>query len=51
MTEVGPVTYQCPARPGALHVLESAYLPEVIDPHSERAGGPGRNRRTGPDHP
>jgi phenylacetate-CoA ligase len=36
MTEVGPVTYQCPARPGSLHVLESAYLAEVIDPHSER---------------
>jgi phenylacetate-CoA ligase len=41
MTEVGPVTYQCPARPGALHVLESAYLPEVIDPHSERPVAPG----------
>ena len=34
MTEVGPVTYQCPARPGSLHVLESAYLPEIIDPQS-----------------
>ena len=32
MTEVGPVTYECPARPGILHVLESAYLPEIIDP-------------------
>jgi phenylacetate-CoA ligase len=41
MTEVGPVTYQCPARPGALHVLESAYLPEVIEPHSERPVTPG----------
>ena len=41
MTEVGPVTYQCPARPGALHVLESAYLPEVIDPHSEQPVAPG----------
>jgi phenylacetate-CoA ligase len=36
MTEVGPVTYQCPARPGSLHVLESAYLPEVIDPNTEQ---------------
>ncbi len=34
MTEVGPVTYQCPAGPGVLHILESAYWPEVIDPHS-----------------
>src|SRR5207244_1890654 len=32
MTEVGPVTYECPARAGVLHVLESAYVPEVIDP-------------------
>ena len=32
MTEVGPVTYQCPAQPGILHVLEQAYLPEIIDP-------------------
>lgn len=32
MTEVGPVTYQCPVEPGVLHVLETAYLPEVIDP-------------------
>ena len=32
MTEVGPVTYQCPAQPGVLHVLESAYLPEVVNP-------------------
>ena len=41
MTEVGPVSYQCPARPGALHVLESAYLPEVITPHSEEPVGTG----------
>ncbi|HXP59759.1 MAG TPA: AMP-binding protein, partial [Dongiaceae bacterium] len=41
MTETGPVTYQCPARPGALHVLESAYLPEVIDPKSGVATPPG----------
>jgi phenylacetate-CoA ligase len=41
MTEVGPVTYQCPARPGTLHVLESAYLPEVIDPQTGAAVRPG----------
>jgi phenylacetate-CoA ligase len=34
MTEVGPVTYQCPATPGVLHVLEAAYFPEVIDPET-----------------
>jgi phenylacetate-CoA ligase len=34
MTEVGPVTYECPQQPGVLHVLESAYYAEVIDPAS-----------------
>ena len=34
MTEVGPVTYQCPAQAGVLHVLEGAYLPEIIDPET-----------------
>jgi len=32
MTEVGPVTYQCPQRPGVLHVIESAYYAEIVDP-------------------
>jgi phenylacetate-CoA ligase len=34
MTEVGPVTHECPERPGALRVMESSYLAEVIDPAS-----------------
>jgi phenylacetate-CoA ligase len=41
MTEVGPVTYQCPNAPGVLHVIESAYLPEVIDPSTGVAVRPG----------
>jgi phenylacetate-CoA ligase len=44
LTEVGPVSYQCPAKPGTLHVLEDAYFAEVIDPQSGepvRAGEPG----------
>jgi phenylacetate-CoA ligase len=41
MTEVGPVSHQCPAQPGVLHVLESAYLPEVIDPQTGEAVRPG----------
>ena len=44
MTEVGPVTYQCPAQPGILHVLEQAYLPEIIDPDT---GEPVENGATG----
>ncbi|HEX4121451.1 MAG TPA: AMP-binding protein, partial [Verrucomicrobiae bacterium] len=31
MTETGPVSYECPKQPGTLHILESAYLPEVVD--------------------
>jgi len=44
MTETGPVTYECPARPGVLHVLESACLAEVVLPATGRpvaAGEPG----------
>jgi phenylacetate-CoA ligase len=41
MTEVGPVTYQCPAEPGVLHVLESAYYPEIIEPGTGAPSPPG----------
>lgn len=34
MTEIGPASYECPAEPGVLHIIESAYLPEVIDPET-----------------
>lgn len=34
MTEVGPVTYECPARPGVLHVIETSYLAEVVNPET-----------------
>ncbi len=34
MTEVGPVTFECPNRPGVLHVMEEAYFPEIIEPKS-----------------
>lgn len=34
MTEVGPVTYECPRHPGRLHVIESAYIAEIVDPTS-----------------
>lgn len=32
MTEVGPVSYECPAERGRLHVMESAFWPEVVTP-------------------
>jgi phenylacetate-CoA ligase len=41
MTETGPVTYECPARAGVLHVIESAYLAEVIDPATAKAATHG----------
>lgn len=37
MTETGPVTYACPKRPDVLHVIESGYIAEIIDPASGRA--------------
>jgi phenylacetate-CoA ligase len=37
MTEVGPVTHECPARPGVLHVIESAYYAELIDPATRKS--------------
>jgi phenylacetate-CoA ligase len=44
MTESGPVSHECPVRPGVLHIMESAFLPEVIDPVTgaqARAGDTG----------
>ncbi len=37
LTEVGPVTFECPARPGFLHVLEPAYRAEILDAQTLRA--------------
>jgi len=44
LTEVGPVSYPCPTEPDVLHVMESSYLPEVMDPDS---GGPAKDGKTG----
>ena len=41
MTEVGPVTHECPAQSGVLHVIESAYLAEVVDPVTGKPAGSG----------
>jgi phenylacetate-CoA ligase len=41
MTEIGPVTYECPQRRGVLHVIEAAYFAEIIDPQGLTALGPG----------
>jgi phenylacetate-CoA ligase len=34
MTEVGPVSYECPALPGRLHIIETSYMAEVINPET-----------------
>jgi len=34
MTEVGPVSYENPDLPGLLHIIEEAFLAEVIDPET-----------------
>src|ERR1700691_1030283 len=36
MTEIGPVSYGCPKRPGVLHIIEDSYIAEVIDPVTGR---------------
>jgi phenylacetate-CoA ligase len=44
LTEVGPIGVECQERPGGLHLLESDYIAEVIDPLSGEvlpAGEPG----------
>ena len=51
MTEIGPVSYGCPKQPGVLHVIESAYIAEVIDPESGTSRSRRESRRTGADQP
>ena len=41
MTEVGPVSFQCPRRSGVLHVIESAYVAEVLDTDGDQPVEPG----------
>ncbi|MBL9140158.1 MAG: AMP-binding protein [Verrucomicrobiales bacterium] len=41
MTEVGPVSYQCPKHPAVLHVIETSYLAEILEVRTAHATGPG----------
>jgi phenylacetate-CoA ligase len=43
MTETGPVSHECPAQPGTLHILDRAYLAEFVDAQGKatRAGEVG----------
>ena len=42
MTETGPITYECPAHPCRLHVIDRSYIAEVIDPANGSIVEPGR---------
>jgi phenylacetate-CoA ligase len=42
MTEVGPVAIECPQNPAGLHILETEYLAEVVDPTTGDAVPPGQ---------
>ena len=42
MTETGPVSYQCPVMPDVLHVLESDFIAEIIDPQNGEHVAPGQ---------
>lgn len=41
MTEVGPAGMECAANPFGVHLLESEYIVEVIDPATEKPVPPG----------
>ena len=43
MTEVGPVSFECPAQPGVLHVMENSYLAEVLNPETGKSVEAGRS--------
>jgi len=36
MTETGPVTVECSTTPGLLHIIENAFIAEVIDPITQK---------------
>ncbi|HEY2587557.1 MAG TPA: AMP-binding protein [Tepidisphaeraceae bacterium] len=37
MTEIGPMSFECQDAPGGIHVIESEYIVEVIDPKGGQA--------------
>lgn len=37
MTEIGSVSYECHAAPGGVHIIESEFIPEVIDPSTGKS--------------
>jgi phenylacetate-CoA ligase len=43
MTEVGPVTYECPATPCRLHVMEHSFIAEILDSKTNQPIAPGES--------
>lgn len=43
MTEIGPMSFECREAPGGVHVIESEYVAEVIDPHTLRPVADGQS--------
>jgi phenylacetate-CoA ligase len=41
MTEIGPVAVECVENPGGLHVLETEYIAEIVNPQTGNAVSPG----------
>jgi phenylacetate-CoA ligase len=41
MTEIGPLAIECRDNPGGLHIVETAFLAEVVDPETGQAVEPG----------
>ena len=41
LTEVGPVSFECWERPGALHLNETQFICELLDPDSEQPAAEG----------
>jgi phenylacetate-CoA ligase len=42
MTEIGPVSYECPQRVATLHIMETEYFCEIVEPDTGRPVGPGQ---------
>ena len=42
MTETGPVSYPCPVMRDVLHILETDFIAELIDPRSGQGVAPGQ---------
>ncbi|MFN4258328.1 MAG: phenylacetate--CoA ligase family protein [Gemmataceae bacterium] len=42
LTEIGPVAIECQEQPGGLHILESSYIVEVINPTDGQLVAPGQ---------